>query len=1234
MRRTRKTPPILFFAALASLLFGVTPAFGSDQTGFWLQFPLGEGKTPDNVEINTVFDRYRPYGNYCADGIVRMMNGMQASNGAGRSSAGIWSSQLRTDCTGPLGDTLYGYTLDTDPGGIRDIVLPRGVYTGGGDKRHLYYDSHPGYDFRAAAGTAVFATAAGVVAHTSAAGGSSCNPLEIDHGNGYKSIYLHLLTRSVSPGARVERGERVGSVGDACAKGAPHLHFELRRGNVPVDPYDPNENGSFDLWTPPNCTTAVAVGAGATNPQRFLDAHGRNGGQPEMGCPTNTVHTWNNGTIQDFAGGGRGTGAIMLANGASTAWAINGPLWSKYITGSTVTDLGYPIGDLSGVATASTGTQLNFQQFENGALEWHRSGSRSGQVFEVHGGIYLKWKALGFTNWWGGMPISDEHDAAASPQGHTGRVSDFERGHIWWRNGGTEAFATHGDIDAVYMARGGPASCLGYPITDEFRNGSGRAQSSFVGGHITTVDGVTYQPVCAASSQTLTVSVTGSGTVTSAPAGISCSAGTCSASFAANASVQLTATPAARWRFGGWTGALSGTAHPQTVAMSGARSVGATFLPNMPAEMTSPAPGSTLSSSTVTFQWSGGAGPSQYWLYVGTTAGANDLYGQNQGTSLSATVAGLPTDRRRLFVRLYSLMGGVWEFSDYTYTATGPVVEPAQMITPAPGSTLNGSTVTFTWNGGTGVTQYWLSVGNSAGGTDLYNRSQSTNLSVTLASLPSDGRRIHVRLWSLIGVSWYPEDYNYTAVTVVKPELAEMTSPAPGSTLQASTVTFQWTGGTGVAQYWLYVGTFAGANDIYGQSRGTSLTATVANLATDGRRLHVRLWSLIGVSWQFNDYIYTSMSNAIPAQMIRPAPQSTLSSSAVAFEWNGGTGVSQYWLQVGTSPGGTNLYSQSRGTLLTATVSSLPTDGRTLYVRLWSLLGVSWQFNDYTYTATTISVEPAKMTSPAPGSTLSATTVTFQWDGGSGVTQYWLGVGTAAGAADLFSQSRGTSLSGTVVGLPADGRKLYVRLWSLIGVSWQFNDYTYSATTTAARGAEMTSPAPGSTLTASTVVFHWAGGTGASQYRLAVGSEPGGSDLFDHDRGTSLSATVAGLPADGRTVHVRLGSLVGGEWRFNDYTYTAATVELTAQACTVEGTLRSVEGVELAPIRFVNASGQERRIFWLDYAGARVQYHTLQPGEWYVQGSYLTHPWLVSDATDGCRGIYLPVRGGARVTLR
>jgi endo-1,4-beta-D-glucanase Y len=84
---------------------------------------------------------------------------------------------------------------------------------------------------------------------------------------------------------------------------------------------------------------------------------------------------------------------------------------------------------------------------------------------------------------------------------------------------------------------------------------------------------------------TVTRSGTGTGTVTSSPSGVSC--GTmCSASYANDTLVTLTATPASGSTFLGWSGACSGAAATCTVAMTGPQSVTATFAATLPYGLT------------------------------------------------------------------------------------------------------------------------------------------------------------------------------------------------------------------------------------------------------------------------------------------------------------------------------------------------------------------------------------------------------------------------------------------------------------------------------------------------------------------------------------------------------------------------------------------------------------------------------------------------------------------------
>jgi hypothetical protein len=93
----------------------------------------------------------------------------------------------------------------------------------------------------------------------------------------------------------------------------------------------------------------------------------------------------------------------------------------------------------------------------------------------------------------------------------------------------------------------------------------------------------------------------------------------------------------------------------------------------------------------------------------------------------------------------------------------------------------------------------------------------------------------------------------------------------------------------------------------------------------------------------------------LPAAIISPVNGATLADSTVTFHWSAGMGVSEYWLYLSkAAPGGKDIYSGTLGSTTSKTFANLPTDGSTLYARLWSKIGAAWQYADYSYKAARI----------------------------------------------------------------------------------------------------------------------------------------------------------------------------------------------------------------------------------------------------------------------------------------
>ena len=99
------------------------------------------------------------------------------------------------------------------------------------------------------------------------------------------------------------------------------------------------------------------------------------------------------------------------------------------------------------------------------------------------------------------------------------------------------------------------------------------------------------------------------------------------------------------------------------------------------AKITSPTNGSTLDGTATTFTWTAETGATAYQMWAGTTPGANDL-GYCGTSTLSCTIAGLPSNGQPVYVTLYGLASG-WTVQD---TATYNASSRAQIASPSKGA--------------------------------------------------------------------------------------------------------------------------------------------------------------------------------------------------------------------------------------------------------------------------------------------------------------------------------------------------------------------------------------------------------------------------------------------------------------------------------------------------------------------------------------------------------------------
>ena len=281
---------------------------------------------------------------------------------------------------------------------------------------------------------------------------------------------------------------------------------------------------------------------------------------------------------------------------------------------------------------------------------------------------------------------------------------------------------------------------------------------------------------------------------------------------------------------------------------------------------------------------------------------------------------------------------------------TGPENSPATMESPSPSSTLTGSSATFTWYPSNAAQAYWIDVGSTLGGNNYYQSGSlpTTTLSQTVTDLPTDGSTIYVTLWTEINGQWLNNQYIYTAFNSGSSE-AVITSPVNGSNLTGSSEVFTWTQGSGT-QFWLTAGNAPGGNNYYSSGNlGNVLTTNVTGLPTDGSQVYVTLFSYVNGQWFYTQDTYTAYNNGSQlAQILTPTNNTEVDGTSVTFTWTNPSNSDNYWLDIGSAPGGNDIYqSGNLGNVTAATVNNMPNNGSEVYGTLWTLIGGQWYFNQY-----------------------------------------------------------------------------------------------------------------------------------------------------------------------------------------------------------------------------------------------------------------------------------------------
>jgi hypothetical protein len=222
-----------------------------------------------------------------------------------------------------------------------------------------------------------------------------------------------------------------------------------------------------------------------------------------------------------------------------------------------------------------------------------------------------------------------------------------------------------------------------------------------------------------------------------------------------------------------------------------------------------------------------------------------------------------------------------------------------------------------------------------------------TTLAIT--SLPVNGETIYARLYTRLNGKLNYSEYTFTAASLTP---ATLTAPTAGSTLSATSATFTWMAAPGATNYELFLGsTGPGSYNVFYSGNRTVTTLNATGLPTNGEKIYARLYTRFNQTLVYEDYTFTARTMP-PAALASPTPGSTFTSASATFTWNTAIGATYYEFFLGsTGPGSYNLYYSGHLSVTSVTVSKLPTNGETIYARLYTNFNGALEYYDYTFTA-------------------------------------------------------------------------------------------------------------------------------------------------------------------------------------------------------------------------------------------------------------------------------------------
>lgn len=421
-----------------------------------------------------------------------------------------------------------------------------------------------------------------------------------------------------------------------------------------------------------------------------------------------------------------------------------------------------------------------------------------------------------------------------------------------------------------------------------------------------------------------------------------------------------------------------------------------------------PAAAATGVSLTPTLIWNASSGATSYLLSVGTTAGGTNVINNvDVGNTTSYIIpSSSPLNYNTNYyvtVTPKNNLGSASGCTSSTFT-TRNIACPSVSLPSSSSATGVSVTPTITWASISDATGYKLSIGTTAGGTDVLNALDLGNATTYTHNSPLlYGTKYYytVNSYNATTTSSGCTERNFTTLTLCP----SVTTPSSASATGVSiTPAFAWTAISGVSGYRISIGTTAGGTDVLNAfDLGNVTTYTHNSPLLYGTKYFYTIVGYtagqVGTGCTERNFTTVTLCPSVTA----PSSLATNVSITPTFVWTAFTGATGYKISIGTTTGGTDIMNNvDVGNVTTYTLQT-PLAFSTKYYYTVSGYNANQANSACSERSFTTQNACPLVTYPDVAATLQPVKPTIKWNSIATASSYTLTVGTTTGGTDIMN---------------------------------------------------------------------------------------------------------------------------------------------------------------------------------------------------------------------------------------